>query len=1107
VQQDFALPGPMPLVWERTYRTSHALDLGLGAGWIIPWFARLDISHDKVVYFDGEGRDIPFSAPPEGDGCRNNTEKLTLYCDSSTQYRVVTSDNLVYTFRGAGKYRRLNSIVDRDDHSIELNYSDSGRLTHITDSAGRRLKLEYNITNHLRKVYLLNDQGEPQDDPLVQYSYDNKGDLVAVTDSAGNPHRFSYRNHVITQRTTKDGFNYFFEWDRYDTQARCLRNWGERGIYDYHFEYDPDNKITRSTDGRGYTTVYFYNEFGKITKELDPEGGITEYAYDSTGQLTLQKDSEGNTTRFTYNEDGKLTKVINASGQTTALSYDRGGRPVELTDSQSNQWQRQYDAKGRLSAVIDPHGNTTRYQYDEAGNPVAVTDALGRSHSFAWNERGELLSQTDPAGNQTQYQYDALGRITTLTDSQGLTTQYGYDKNSNINQVYHPDGSSIQMRYTPEGRLTHYTDAIGRTTHYRYDGLSQPVERIDPNGQRFRYEYDAERNLTALINENGERYQLQYDKNERLVKEIGFDGRAQSYAYNSAGHLTRHTDGADRLTIFERDELGRLLQKQSSDGELSLFTYDPIGRLQQAVNNHAELHFKYNALGQLIEEQQNDQNIQHRYDALGQKIQTVLPNGDNIDYQYDNLGLFTQVTFNGQTVTQVQRNTLGQEVQRTTGAISSRNDYDPMGRLIRQQAVKDQNPIIDRRYRYDKAGNLRQIDDFKQGVTRFHYDALDRLKAVEGQTPERFSFDPAGNLLDAETPAQGGYVKGNRLHVFQDYRFEYDDVGNLITEKKGKHETRFHYNAQNQLIKAEKDGQTFEYAYDPFGRRISKKDAFGETTFLWNGDVLLSEQRQNINITYLHEPGSFKPLAQVRDDKVYHYHNDHLGTPQLVTDNAGDVVWEARYKVYGNVVQYEVEAVENNIRFQGQYFDAETGLHYNRNRYYHPVIGRFTTVDPIGLFGGNNNYEYAPNPTGWIDPLGLKCGEVAKTREEFDKKFPREQFPSPEHADEAWKVYQDTSKGNAEIVMGRLPDTKAGSDLGMQRLASDKWSKEVNDAWVQGGIDANKKFYLGSDINIGNLRSQPYPHSRYPTTIFMRELKQLRAAGYKRVGDYMVPPT
>ncbi|MGD8594314.1 MAG: DUF6531 domain-containing protein, partial [Gammaproteobacteria bacterium] len=598
VQQDFVLPGPIPLVWERTYRTSHAVDLGLGAGWTAPWFARLEVEQDKVVYFDGEGRDIPFTAPPVGDGCRNTVEKLTLFCDSATKHRIVTDDKLVYTFRGAKHFRRLHSIADRDGHSIELSYSDSGRLIHITDSAGRRLKLEYNITSHLRKVFLLNEKDEPQGDPLVQYSFDNKGDLISITDAAGHQQHFSYRNHVVTQRTTKDGFNYYFEWDRYDAYGRCLHNWGDRGIYDYHFEYDPEKKITRSTDGRGFTTVYFYNEFGKITKEIDPEGGVTEYQYDQDGQLVFQRDSGGNTTRFTYNDAGKLTEVADASGQTTALSYNREGNAIALTDAQGHQWQRQYDAKGRLSAVIDPDGNTTHYQYDDAGNPVAVIDAIGRTHSFAWNERAELLSQTDPAGNQTQYEYDDRSQITQVTDAQDRHTRYFYDKNGNINQVFHPDGSSVQMRYTPEGRLTHYTDAIGRTTQYRYDGLSQPIERIDPNGQVFKYEYDAERNLTALINENGERYELHYDKKERLIKEIGFDGRIQAYAYNHADYLIHHTDGANRLTVFTRDELGRLLQKQSSDGELSLFNYDPLGRLLQAANNHSELQFKYNAIGQ-----------------------------------------------------------------------------------------------------------------------------------------------------------------------------------------------------------------------------------------------------------------------------------------------------------------------------------------------------------------------------------------------------------------------------------------------------------------------------------------------------------------------------
>jgi len=116
-------------------------------------------------------------------------------------------------------------------------------------------------------------------------------------------------------------------------------------------------------------------------------------------------------------------------------------------------------------------------------------------------------------------------------------------------------------------------------------------------------------------------------------------------------------------------------------------------------------------------------------------------------------------------------------------------------------------------------------------------------------------------------------------------------------------------------------------------------------------------------------------VALVQDNEVYHYHLDHLGTPRELTNQKGDIVWKVRYKTWGNVALKECEEIENNLRFQGQYFDEETGLHYNRHRYYNPGTGQFISQDPIGLLGGVNNYQYAPNPVGWIDPFGLKCGE------------------------------------------------------------------------------------------------------------------------------------
>ncbi len=146
---------------------------------------------------------------------------------------------------------------------------------------------------------------------------------------------------------------------------------------------------------------------------------------------------------------------------------------------------------------------------------------------------------------------------------------------------------------------------------------------------------------------------------------------------------------------------------------------------------------------------------------------------------------------------------------------------------------------------------------------------------------------------------------------------------------------------------------------------------FGKTEFLWNGDVLLFENRNQIHKTYIYEPYSFRPLALIQDQDVYYYHLDHLGTPQEMTDVKGEIVWNVRYKAYGNVDRLEVERIENNLRFQGQYFDAETGLHYNRHRYYDPDAGRFIHQEPIGLGGGENLYLYVLNPVGWIDLMGL----------------------------------------------------------------------------------------------------------------------------------------
>ncbi|SDY35332.1 RHS repeat-associated core domain-containing protein, partial [Pseudomonas sp. NFACC08-1] len=191
----------------------------------------------------------------------------------------------------------------------------------------------------------------------------------------------------------------------------------------------------------------------------------------------------------------------------------------------------------------------------------------------------------------------------------------------------------------------------------------------------------------------------------------------------------------------------------------------------------------------------------------------------------------------------------------------------------------------------------------------------------------------------------------------------------------------YRYDSQHRLIGVTTaDGRETSYRYDAFGRRISKTVDGLTTEFFWQGDQVVAENSPRHHRSYVYEPGSFRPLVMLDgegpDARPFYYHLDHLGTPQELTNPAGQIVWSARYNGYGQLTELQHgggEQLEQPLRFQGQYFDPESGLHYNRHRYYNPGTGRYLTPDPSKLAGGLNGYRYTVNPTGWVDPLGLAC--------------------------------------------------------------------------------------------------------------------------------------
>ena len=308
---------------------------------------------------------------------------------------------------------------------------------------------------------------------------------------------------------------------------------------------------------------------------------------------------------------------------------------------------------------------------------------------------------------------------------------------------------------------------------------------------------------------------------------------------------------------------------------------------------------------------------------------------------------------------------------------------------------------VNRRYAYDKAGNLIQSADQRSGVLHYVYDKIGRIQeARNSQTgrSETFAFDPAHNILsDKAAEGKGGnLVSGNRLKEYNGIEYTYDALGNLIYRQLPNGENQYYqYDLENQLVRAEikkpaGNTEIWTYAYDPFGRRLSKErqDKLAWTStdpkrthFVWDGSRLLQEYTYKGSYTYIYtDQDSYEPLAQIfdntKDGKQYlaYFHNDQIGIPREMTDIHGNLLWYGEYTAWGRLKKNErvYRNAHQPFRLQNQYYDEETGLHYNLFRYYEPETGRFVNQDPIGLWGGENLYQFADNALVWFDPLGLK---------------------------------------------------------------------------------------------------------------------------------------
>ncbi|MER5492485.1 putative T7SS-secreted protein [Streptomyces sp. NPDC002490] len=1018
-QTDVALPGILPLVFTRRTESGCAVGRFLGPAWTSTVDERLEIDALGVLHVTAEGLLIPYPHPVPGAPTEPATggARTLLARDADGHYTVTAADSgLTFHFTaptdgepGEDGRAWLSGITERNGHCLTVDRADSGVPTALVHSAGHHLKLS--VTDGLISGLSLVGAGEGGADlPLMSYGYTN-GDLTTVTKPSGATTTFVYddRHRVTAWIDSNDSrYDYF-----YDDRDRVVAEGGEAGHVQIALTYtDPDpetgHHTTTLTTASGHTTRHLFGPRCRLLALTDPLGHTTRFTYDPHGNPLSRTDPLGNTTSFSYDEDGRLVSATRPDGSELRTVRGPFGLPVEVHGPDGTRTVHAYDERGNRTTVTDPAGATTRHTYDDAGRLTSVTDALGATTHVVCDASGLPRAVTDPSGGVTRTDRDALGRPVRTTDPTGGVTHFAWDADGQLARRTAPDGSTEAWTYDGEGNCLTHTDASGGVSRFEYTHFDLPLARTGPDGVRYEFEHDADLQLTRVTNPQGLTWTYAYDGAGHTVSETDFDGRTLTYRMDAAGRLAARTDALGGTIAFERDRLGQVVRKDV-DGRVTTYAHDRAGRLSEAVGPDGELRYQYDRRGNVKTELVDGRATVYAYDALGRRTRRTTPTGHVTSYAYDPGGRPGRLTTGGHGI-DFTHDAAGRELTRTVdGTITLSSAWDEAGRLAEHRISAGARTLNSRSYAYRADGHLLSVADRLSGTRTFDLDRTGRITAVhaEGWT-ERYAYDAAGNQTSASWPSRhpGHEATGERAYTGTTItragrvRFAHDALGRVTLRQKTrlsrKPDTwRYAWDTENRLTSVTTpDGTRWRYRYDPLGRRTAKQRlaADGETVaeevrFTWDGLTLCEQtghqpgQSHTVALTWDHR--DLVPLAQTEriltaddrqqeiDRRFFAIATDLIGTPTELVDESGDLAWRSRSTLWGTTAWARDSSTYTPLRFPGQYYDPETGLHYNHFRHYDPETGRYTSPDPLGLAPAPNPLAYVDNPHSGCDPHGL----------------------------------------------------------------------------------------------------------------------------------------
>ena len=914
-----------------------------------------------------------------------------------------------YAYDGAGHAQSTQHAGGAGLYTLSVSTTSSplARTVSVTDSRGILFNNDYSVAGGTFKRwrrYCSNCGTTMQEDS----TFDANGNVASYIDFNRNRTNYTFDLTRNLESVRVEGL----------TAAGAATSATRTISTQWHTTYRLPSRIAEPTR----ITTYTYDAAGNLlTKSIqattDANGSqgfsaptqgapqVWTYTYGSYGRIATidgPRTDANDVTTYSYYADnaactgcrGQIQTITNALNQTTSFgNYDGNGRPTQITDTNGVITTLTYSPRGWIASrtinVGQPSAETTTYTYDNAGQLTKVTLPDGSWLAYLYDDAHRLTEISDSVDNVIQYTLDAMGNrikediydpqdalrrtqsrvyetLNRLQQSIGgsdpahQVTQYSYDANGNLLTILDALARSTGQQYDARNRLAQVTDPANGITAYAYDGLDRLLRVTDPRGLVTQYTYNGLGDLTLQTSP---------------------DTGATQYTYDDSGNARTKIDARGQLTTFGYDALSRVASKASANGPSITFTYDQgafgVGRLSAMNDGAAVMQWSYDAFGRVGGKTQSLHNrsltVGYGYAAGGKANRVTYPSGHIVTYGYDSAGRISSVSVDGATLLNAAT-------------------YEPFGPA---NGWTWGNGTNHQRF-YDKDGRVAAITFPPEAADQqsFGYDLLDRLisAALTGSAVNlSYSYDATGNRAqEVRNGAASQYTTAsgsNRLQSISGAttRSMAYNANGSITNDRG---VTFTYDGRERLLGA----GTTTYYVSGLEQRIEKAGA-GANTASGARQFVYDEQGHLLGE---YDVGTGTPIAEhiylgdwpvglLQGSTMYYVQPDQLGAPRTVTrasDNQTMWAWQREPFGAGNI--QASSGFEYNLRFPGQYFDAETGTNYNYFRDYDPTIGRYTESDPIGLGGGPNTYSYVrgmplisadtfglatqvrPCPPGWI---------------------------------------------------------------------------------------------------------------------------------------------